>query len=161
MTLETVIWTSTDSGTIALFEPTEVQFEEYFADEPYTYLTYMKEGKLLLVNIGGDGSVGMSVRFADALPAVIPKSAVQGRLQSLSGRLFFGAGESLPQNDEPFDEPESGEWLDTPRGNYHYILSSVDEIAEDDVSLNLTLIPVKVFDAVPYPKGGDMPSLEG
>lgn len=55
---------------------------------------------------------------------------------------------------------ELGLSSEVPPGKYHYILSAVDEITDDGVSLTLTLIPVGGFDGVPYLRGGDMPYLE-
>jgi len=82
------LWTTTQTGTIALFEPERVPFEDYFADEPYTYLTYFQEGKLLLVSIGGDGSVGLGVELVDSFPEVTAEK-LEGRFELESGKLFL------------------------------------------------------------------------
>ena len=151
---------STETGTIAFFEPDRVPFEDYFADEPFTYLTYMKEGKLLLLSIGGDGVVVIAVEIVDSLPGD-RSEAVEGRLEVKSGRIYFGPGESLPQNDEEFEEkPDRGDWLSIPAGKYHYVLSMI-EGDPNGASIRLALTAVSSFDGVPYCKDGEMPSLEG
>ena len=130
------IWANAESGTIAIFHPDCVCFEEYFADDAFPYLTFMKEGKLLLLEMGGDGSVGIVVEVVNSLPKSEGKY-LEGRIESPDGRLYFGAGECLPIEGDEFEASEDGEWF------------------------HLSLLPVQSFDSVPYHKSGSMPYLEG
>ncbi|GEM_PF-5668018 len=144
------LWTTTQTGTIALFEPERVPFEDYFADEPYTYLTYFQEGKLLLVSIGGDGSVGLGVELVDSFPEVTVEK-LEGRFEVESGKLFFGPGESLPDEDEAFEESShKGQWLELPPGRYRFVMVQATPNNTEGLSYRLIFAPVPSFDGVPY-----------
>lgn len=153
------IFTNTSSGTVALFEPAQISFEENFSEEFYTCLTYFKEGSLILFGIGGDGPVGMSVSIEEG-PTISKGSSFSGRLKVVTGKLFFGPGESLPHDGRPFREDDfEGEWIDIAPGYYRYVISSIEDSDSADVSLSCTFSPVDSLEEVDYPKK-NIPYLE-
>ncbi len=153
-----VLSTNTGTGTVALFEPDRIALEEYFDDDFYTCMSYLKEGRLVLFGIGGDGGVGMLLELVKQLPNPRAES-FEGRLEVLSGKIFFGDGASLPYKGSPFDsERAEGEWVEVPPGKYHYVVSSTFD--SDDYSLTCSLMSVDSFDEVNFPKSS-IPQIDG
>lgn len=151
-----IVSTSTESGTVALFEPTRIALEDYFDDDFYTCMNYLKEGRFILFGIGGDGGVSMRVEVVEHLP-VLGGQSFEGRLEVISGKLFFADASFLPYDGQPFVPSADGEWIDISAGKYHYLVSAADDSSE--YSLVCFLKPVESFENVGFAKSA-IPQLE-